>query len=89
MCVVGREEGGGYEGGKIWFNVWEWWGIGGYLLVGEGKGGFGGVIMVEDDGGEFWMGKEKMVGGLGVCGEIWGDGEDWVVGCYEGEYRGD
>ena len=89
MKVIATEKRKGYEAQKIVFNVSEYSRVPAYLLVPEGKGPFPAVLLLHDHGAHFTIGKEKMVRPFGVSEIVMKDADNWVVGCYDGQYVGD
>ncbi len=87
--VIAREDRDGYEARKIVFNVSADCRVPAYLLVPHGEGPFPAVIALHDHGGNFLIGKEKVVRPFGVSEEVTQEAQLRTAGSYDGRFIGD
>jgi dienelactone hydrolase len=88
-AIVATRDFEGYTSHKVTFNISADSRVLAYLLVPDGGGPFPAVLLLHDHGGEFRIGKEKMV-------RPWDDTEEkltladkWIDTCFEGRYVGE
>ena len=89
MTVVTEEKRKGYKARKIVFNLDAYSRVEAYELVPEGKGPFPAVLLLDDHGGHFSSGKEKMIRPFAVADSVMDDADKWCVRCYGKQYVGD
>jgi len=87
--IVASEKREGYTAHKIELNIHAYSRIPAYLLIPDGEGPFPALVALHDHGGEFYIGKEKMVRPFGVEPEVLDFAVEWVTGGYGAHFVGD
>jgi dienelactone hydrolase len=84
--VTAEEDRGEYIARKIVFNVTADSRIPGYLLIPKGKGPFPAVLLLNDHGARFDIGKEKVIEPFNDTTQRRSSAEEWVKRTYDGKF---
>ncbi len=87
--IIAEQDRGGYIAKKIVFNVTADSRVAAYLLIPKADGPFPTVMLLNDHGAKFDIGKEKTIEPFGVSEERIKSAKEWVNKNYGGRFIGD
>jgi hypothetical protein len=87
--VIAEEDRGTYIAREIVFNVTADSRIRGYILIPKGKGPFPAVLLLNDHGARFDIGKEKVIEPFNDSTARKNSAREWVKKLYDGKFIGD